>query len=131
MHIDISKNVVYWAKTPLNGSLLQKCNTCINHICLVDASSTKSFYDPYASITFQDKKLSVWFVNVMWVLRFEYLQFNLVCDPNVGIVIYIFLNSVYFYDPNVSIANVMFISMTNKYQKYEYSIFCIDDLLCL
>jgi len=63
----------------------------------------------------------------MNVMHFEYLQSNLVCDPNVGIVIYIFLIQFYFYDPNVSIANVMFISMTNKYQKYEYSIFCIDD----
>ncbi len=94
----------------------------------LNASNTKSFYDPYASITFQNKKLSVWFMNVM---HFEYLQSNLVCDPNVGIVIYIFLIQFYFYDPNVSIANVMFISMTNKYQKYEYSIFCIDDFLCL
>jgi hypothetical protein len=55
-------------------------------------------------------------VNVMRVLHFEYLQSNLVCDPNVGIAIYIFLIQFYFYDPNVSIANFMFISMTNKYQ---------------
>jgi hypothetical protein len=50
----LSKNVVYWAKPPLNGSLLQKCNTCITPIWL-NASGTKGFYDPNASITFEDE----------------------------------------------------------------------------
>jgi hypothetical protein len=53
-----SKNVVYWAKPPLNGSLLQKGNTCITHIWL-NVNSTKGFYDPYTSITFEDEKPSV------------------------------------------------------------------------
>jgi hypothetical protein len=31
-----NKIIVYWAKPPFNKSLLQKFNTCINQICLVE-----------------------------------------------------------------------------------------------
>jgi hypothetical protein len=51
-----SKNVVYWAKPPLNGSLLQKCNTCIDVFVWFNANDTKGFYDPYAGITFENEK---------------------------------------------------------------------------
>jgi len=38
----------------------------------------------------------------MWILNFEYLHSNFICDPN------------------VSIANVVFISMANNHKKYEH-----------
>jgi hypothetical protein len=65
----------------------------------------------------------------MQVLHFEYLQSNLICDPNASIVFCIPLIQFWFRDPNVSIANVVFISMKNENCKYEYCIFCIDSFL--
>jgi hypothetical protein len=51
--------------------------------------------------------------------------------PHAGITISIPLIQFCFYDPNVSITIVVFISMANKHQKYGYYIFCIDGFLCL
>jgi len=65
----------------------------------------------------------------MRILHFEYLQSNLICDLNASIVFCIPLIQFWFCDPNVSIANVVFISMKNKHLKYEYCIFCIDGFL--
>jgi len=56
----------------------------------------------------------------MWVLYFEYLQSNLICDPNVSIVVYMPLILFCFCDFNVSIANVVFISVANKHRNYEH-----------
>jgi hypothetical protein len=85
-HLGIVENVVYWAKSPLKGFFLQNCNICINHICLVECKLYKRFYNPYVGITFEEEKPNVWFVNVMWVLHFEYLESNLICDLNVWIL---------------------------------------------
>jgi hypothetical protein len=110
-------------QAPYNELMFQKCNTCMTHIWL-NASSTKGVMTLIQVLHLKKK-------NLVCDLYFEYLQSNLICDPDASIVVYIPLILFCFCAPNVNIANVVFISMENKHRKYEYCIFYIDGFLCL
>jgi hypothetical protein len=86
---------------------------------------------PYASITFEEEKFSVCFVKPCGYYTLNTFSPIWFLWPHASIAICIPLIQFFFYDPNVNITRVLFISIVNKHRKYEYDIFCIDDFMCL